>query len=425
MSKIVFLKSLQTLLTPLKRLIDRKAENVNWNENDSSASGYIANRPFYTSEKKEKVVAVPETEFYFEDYYSWGYSDFMPKKGEVYNIKFDGKDYECAVKTNSEYADISLGNLSFYEDVQNTEEPFALYFYEVDGMIIFEVYILAETATCTLEISHNETIEKIVKVPEKYLPEGAVVGIKGTGKNAEVFNNGNPEQANGEYAHAEGFETYAEEYAHAEGYMTHAVHTSHAEGRETVTNSSYAHAEGYQTQAQSLSSHAEGSNTTASGEGSHAEGMHTITSSQAAHAEGFGTKASGASSHAEGSSTKAYGNRSHAEGEYTQAGAYENNGTEKGKGSHAEGYYTKAFSDYQHVQGKFNISDIKGKYAHIVGNGESDSSRSNAHTLDWDGNGWFAGIIEGTALILKSTDGTKRFKVTVDNSGTLTATEIA
>ena len=32
-----------------------------------------------------------------------------------------------------------------------------------------------------------------------------------------------------------------------------------------------------------------------------------------------------------------------------------------------------------------------GKYAHIVGNGTSDDARSNAHTLDWEGLGWFKG----------------------------------
>ena len=32
-------------------------------------------------------------------------------------------------------------------------------------------------------------------------------------------------------------------------------------------------------------------------------------------------------------------------------------------------------------------------YAHIVGNGESDTTRSNAYTLDWDGNAWYAGDV--------------------------------
>jgi hypothetical protein len=29
-----------------------------------------------------------------------------------------------------------------------------------------------------------------------------------------------------------------------------------------------------------------------------------------------------------------------------------------------------------------------------VGNGQSDTKRSNAHTLDWSGNAWFAGDIK-------------------------------
>ena len=38
-------------------------------------------------------------------------------------------------------------------------------------------------------------------------------------------------------------------------------------------------------------------------------------------------------------------------------------------------------------------------YAHIVGNGTSDTARSNAHTLDWNGVGWFQGGLQvgGTA----------------------------
>lgn len=61
-----------------------------------------------------------------------------------------------------------------------------------------------------------------------------------------------------------------------------------------------------------------------------------------------------------------------------------------GKGSHAEGKATYALSAYQHAQGKYNIGDSQNKYAHIVGNGTDGSNRSNAHTLDWDGNAWYA-----------------------------------
>ena len=43
------------------------------------------------------------------------------------------------------------------------------------------------------------------------------------------------------------------------------------------------------------------------------------------------------------------------------------------------------------MQGKCNIEDTENKYAHIVGNGTSYNKRSNAHTLDWNGNGWYQG----------------------------------
>ena len=124
----------------------------------------------------------------------------------------------------------------------------------------------------------------------------------------------------------------------------------------------------------------EGHNTTASGNFSHAEGSSTTASGSSSHAEGSGTTASGSSSHAEGSGTTASGNFSHAEG---------NNTTASGNFSHAEGNNTKASSHWQHVQGKYNVEDTAATYAHIVGNG-NNSTRSNAHTLDWDGNAWFA-----------------------------------
>ena len=108
---------------------------------------------------------------------------------------------------------------------------------------------------------------------------------------------------------------------------------------------------------------------------SSAIGMDVIATGMASHAEGYGAIASG--------------NFSHAEGSFTEA---------KEEDSHAEGSNTIASSMYQHVQGKYNIEDTNNKYAHIVGNGEDDSTRANAHTLDWQGNGWYAGKLtqEGT-----------------------------
>ena len=180
------------------------------------------------------------------------------------------------------------------------------------------------------------------------------------------------------------------EFSVAEGYNTTAsTFYSHAEGYKTTANGECSHAEGSYTTASSDVSHAEGYETTASGQASHAEGNSTTASGNYSHAEGASTTASGTSSHAEGTGTTASGNLSHAEGEGTTASGY---------ASHAEGCDTKASSDYQHVQGQYNIEDTENRYLHIVGNGSSDTERSNAHTLDWNGNAWYSGKLsqEGT-----------------------------
>ena len=107
-----------------------------------------------------------------------------------------------------------------------------------------------------------------------------------------------------------------------------------------------------------------------------------------AHAEGSHTTASGDYAHAEGYYTTASGYCAHTEGYITTASGY---------CAHAEGFCTHANSTYQHVEGRYNIIDTGNEYAHIVGNG-TPTENSNAHTLDWDGNAWYAGSITTKGL---------------------------
>ena len=159
------------------------------------------------------------------------------------------------------------------------------------------------------------------------------------------------------------------------------------------------------------------------GNGAFAAGMGCDAQGEYSHAEGQNTRAYNACSHAEGAFTKTFGHSSHAEGNLTETSGF---------CSHAEGYCTKAVGQSQHVQGEYNIiesaanANARAKYAHIVGNGTGEANRSNAYTLDWDGNGWFAGTVEGTGLILKSsTAGSeKRFLITVNDSGSISAAEL-
>ena len=119
------------------------------------------------------------------------------------------------------------------------------------------------------------------------------------------------------------------------------------------------------------------------GQRSFAEGTNCTASGGQAHAEGDSTTASGYNSHAEGSYTTASGFGAHAEGSYTTA---------SGEASHAEGIRTEAKGQAQHVFGMANISDNNNKYVEIVGNGDKYAqNRSNARTLDWQGNETLAG----------------------------------
>ena len=75
---------------------------------------------------------------------------------------------------------------------------------------------------------------------------------------------------------------------------------------------------------------------------------------------------------------------------------------------------------YSFAEGKYNISDSA--YVHIVGNGTSDTDRSNAYTLDWKGNGWFANSVHANnALVLTDSTTNYEYIIRIQN-GNLTST---
>ena len=72
-----------------------------------------------------------------------------------------------------------------------------------------------------------------------------------------------------------------------------------------------------------------------------------------------------------------------------------------------------------------DASGDAGDYAHIVGNGINADYRSNAHTLDWDGNAWFAGNVCAQSIILTAHNNPNvKFKIQIDEDGRLTSTKL-
>ena len=260
-----------------------------------------------------------------------------------------------------------------------------------------------------------------------------VVGRTDVGAFAEAFNHPST-TAPGDYAHAEGYYTCASETAaHAEGMYTYATETG-------------AHSEGFETYAMGHSSHTEGCDTYAKGSAAHAEGNGNLTYGRLTGASNSTTytidyvgdviigacvkydeyvddvltthMADIVSIDAENSTiTLSQTLSADTDFDDERVDIYVA-GMALGDYSHAEGNQTIAACQSQHVQGEFNIidpefdvnNDKRGRYAHIVGNGDVNT-RSNAHTLDWSGNAWFAGDIrvggtsydDGVSLLPKRT----------------------
>ena len=339
--------------------------------------------------------------------------------GKTYFVILNGVSYECVAWYSDDEEAVIIGNGAIYGgEGGGNGEPFSC-----DSYSSGEIYLNTEKAgTYTISVSTEETI--VHKLDKKYLPDEVIDSI-GIANNAQTTANKAQTTANNARTAVNSKMNASNPVGTGSFSMGRKSGTaiggsSHAEGQNTTASNNYSHAEGYKTTASGSASHAEGESTTASGVASHAEGENTKATRNYSHAEGYKTTASGHYSHAEGRNT-----------------------TAAGIASHAEGQSTKASGSDQHVQGKYNVEDSQNKYAHIVGNGTDYNNCSNAHTLDWNGVPWFQGRPQfgGTAqdqdsqtvmangdkeiILTSSTEGsTKKFKITVDDAGTLTATEV-
>lgn len=392
-----------------------------WNQNDETAKDYIKNRICYKT-PDELLGDITFTATSANAMTHTNTDDDMALLAKIQQLTGKGKVIKAIVDGQSCVfdADFDRGNFYFHGEFigsvyYNTGRDW-------DITINNTAVSLTTGQTYTVQFYY---IGNIVKIPDEYLSDkvfthpvsrgdgsNSVIegsSTKATGNDAHAEGYGTIAQ--GYYSHAEGYETVASgEYSHAEGktsqatgsgshaeginYSTASGVGSHAEGYSTKAVGDYSHAEGYSTKASKVHSHAEGRETQANGEDSHAEGRDSVAVGNRSHAEGSMTRSNGDASHAEGVITYANGTASHAEGN----GCYASSNY-----SHAEGNNTIAYGESSHSQGKYNIKDDSGLLAHIVGNGKDLSSRSNAHTLDWSGNAWYAGDV-----YVGSTSGTNK-----------------
>lgn len=141
------------------------------------------------------------------------------------------------------------------------------------------------------------------------------------------------------------------------------------------------------------------------GTDSHTEGLGNVSigrkvnvSGEGSFAIGYNVKIEGENSFATGQNIKIEKTLSSAIGDNINIKGFESHAIGdnidiNGDFAFAEGLGLIVSGDYQNVIGKYNIEDNSGKYFHIIGNGRNSKNRSNAHTLDWKGNAWYAGDV--------------------------------
>ena len=71
-------------------------------------------------------------------------------------------------------------------------------------------------------------------------------------------------------------------------------------------------------------------------------------------------------------------------------------GATTGEGTQVFGQGNTPTSDWSMASGKWCVYDTNKQYARIIGNGTSNTERANAYTLDWQGNGTFAGTVSSS-----------------------------
>ena len=137
-----------------------------WNQNDSTATDYIKNRPFYTGDPSETVLVEESTvSFSGSDgmYSAQIQSNFEATVGETYNVSWDGAAYECVCVNfgNS----LFIGNLSIAFGGSDTGEPFLMGIANGRGI---EIYTKDASASHTISISGS--IAEVIQIPDKYIP---------------------------------------------------------------------------------------------------------------------------------------------------------------------------------------------------------------------------------------------------------------
>ena len=391
---------MKTIINAVQSWTKKEIKNstADWSQNDASAVDYVKNRTHWSDGVVEEVVLERQTV---------GLSDIVDCEiivGQTYEVLWDNKAYHCVAWGNGSSV-IGLGEGGFMDIDAGETVPF----------LIYNNKIRCKSGT-THTISITTTVENIHKLDSKYLdlPTNLATTDDVEGAKQEAL-----DVANNAQTTANNAQTTANNKMDATNPVGTGSFSMNRKSGTTVGTNSVAL----------------GYNTTASGKYSYAEGCGTITHSSYQHVQGkyniheyIKTNIMSGTPILCSKTATFYVSKEYSfdktSGLYTlinpiaiTAADYQeylgyyipidttvsNNVYEAKLVNDVTESMQLAVIDYQlsnHNSSYYKIinqlsvlASTNEIYAHIVGNGTS-SARSNAHTIDWNGVGWFQGGLQ-------------------------------
>lgn len=367
-------------------------EQSDWLQTDSTAPSFIQDKPSIW-EKDDHSVNINEQTSRNEGLYSvveGSHTGTITRNVDPEDREAEAQEYQAGIDGNN-YAHLEGqdnylgGDMAHVEGYQNIGYGEASH---VEGSYNYN----------DSDVAHIEGTNNINYSWAGHIEGNANIAYGSDTIHVEGYNN----KSNSYGSHTEGNDNVVidSDGAHVEGYnneLTNGSNYAHVEGdNHTLSGSESSHVEGNQHQLTDATyTHVEGQgNEVNSTSYSHVEGYGNVVYDSYAHVEGHNNESNGQGAHVEGENNYIDGDAmyAHVEGSHSESNGYY---------SHAEGEYNSAYARAVHVFGRanqyetVNSADQYGTYVEIVGNGiitnGAVTQRSNARTLDWNGNEVLAG----------------------------------
>ena len=185
--------SISGMVTPVVKIDPKYLDKPDWDQNDVTASSYIKNRPFYTGDPVETVLVEERTLAFAEDggvYTSRFQSTIEATVGETYKVSWDGIVYECiCVLIEGMHV---FGNLSIMDVGSDTGEPFLMGVDKSHGTVIITTADTASSHTISISCMVTPVVKidaKYLSMPFKPYGESYLTFSSPSSFTLSVYNN--------------------------------------------------------------------------------------------------------------------------------------------------------------------------------------------------------------------------------------------